>query len=264
MPRLREQQTWLASLVLEPERPADDRELLRHVAIANGSDARERIAVYVDGYPARLLEALDEAYPAVHHVIGDAAFGALVRRYAPSVPSGIYSLTDVGSELPRFLASDVLTARLPMLPDLAALEWCVLRAFHAHECSAFDATSLAHWGLDQWESACVVFQPSVSLVRSAWPIHDLWELSETPIASIDLEVEGRPQDVLVSRSGASVVCELVEPPQAVVVGALLEGLTLGDSLARLAVANEEVADVSGWFAAWAGRGLIAECRSDSI
>ena len=198
----------------------------------------------------------------MRHVVGDAAFAELVRRYAPSVPSGIYSLTDVGSELPRFLATDVLGVRLPMLPDLAALEWQVLRAFHAHECAPFDARPLAHWGLERWERARVVFHPSVALVRSPWPIHDLWMLRETPIAEIDLEVDGRSQDVLVSRSRASVVCELVAPAEAVVIGALLAGATLGDALEQLAAASEEVADVSSWFAAWAGRGLIADCRDD--
>ena len=209
-------------------------------------------------------EALDEAYPAVRHVVGGTAFAELVRRYAPSVPTGLYSLTDVGSELPRCLTTDVLTAGLPMLPDLAALEWRVLRAFHAHERAPFDPASVTHWGLDQWERARVVFQPSVALVRSAWPILDVWELRETPIAEIDLEVEGRPQNVLVSRNGAGVVCEPVESAEAVVMEALLESVPLGESLERLVVASEDVADVSGWFAAWGSRGLIAECRSDAI
>jgi hypothetical protein len=150
-----------------------------------------------------------------------------------------------------------------MLPDLAALEWRVVVAFHARERAPFDARPLAHWGLERWERARVVFQPSVALARSLWPILDLWELRETPIAEIDLEVDGRPQDVLVSRSGAAVLCELVEPAEAVVMAALLSGFRLGEALERLAAASEEVADVSSWFAAWGGRGLIADCRADA-
>ena len=39
------------------------------------------------------------------------------------------------------------------------------------------------------------------LVRSAWPIHDVWQARTQPRETIDIVVEGRPQDVVVARAG---------------------------------------------------------------
>ena len=264
MQRLREQQAWLASLVLEPGLLAGERASLEQVTPLEARAARERLAVYVDGYPARLLEALDEAYPALHHAIGDGAFHALVHRYATCVPAGIYSLTDTGSELPAFLRGDALSAKLPILPDLALLEWRVLRAFHAEQRAPLDPALLSGWQLEDWEGARMVFQPAVSIVRSAWPVYDLWQHRETPISEIDLDVTDRPQNVLVHRSEWSVECELVDDARALVLEALLDGETLGIAIERLTDAHDDVADVSEWFASWTARGLLVDCRRSGV
>jgi hypothetical protein len=279
MQRLREQQRRLAALILEPDRPASDDELLGLVGFSDAALARERLAAYVNGYPARIFEALDESFPAVRHLAGDAAFGEVVQRYSSRVPRGIYSLSDVGAELPAFLASDPIGERLPFLADLAALEWRIALAFHAHERAPLDPSSLAGWGLEHWERATIELQSSVAVVRSIWPILDLWNLRETPISEIDLELAGRAQTVLVSRDGFSVSCDLLDCAQAVVLEALLDGATLGVALERLATPSEEDADestasagstasavstapaVSKWFAGWAARGLIVHCRA---
>jgi hypothetical protein len=269
MQRLKDQQQRLAAFILEPDRPARDDELLGLLGFSEVSLARERLAAYVNAYPARIFEALDESVPAVRHLAGDTAFGEIVRRYASRVPRGIYSLSDVGAELPGLLASDSIGQRLPFLADLAALEWRIALAFHAHQRSPFDASLLAGWGLEQWEGATIELQSSVAVVRSAWPILDLWNLRETPISEIDLELAGRAQTVLVSRDGFSVSCDLVENAQAVVLEALLEGVTLGVALERLATTSTEGADestasaVSTWFSAWTARGLIVDCRAVS-
>jgi hypothetical protein len=275
MQRLREQQQRLAAFILEADRPSRDDELLELVGFSDATLARERLAAYVNGYPARIFEALDESFPAVRHLAGDAAFGEIVHRYASRVPCGIYSLSDAGAALPEFLASDPVGQRLPFVADLAALEWRMALAFHAHERSPFDPARLADWGLEQWEGATIELQSSVAVVRSAWPILDLWNLRETPISEIDLDLAGRAQIVLVSRDGFSVGCDLIESAQAVVLEALLEGVTLGAALERLAPASDEGADesaasavstapaVSKWFAAWSARGLIVDCRAAS-
>jgi hypothetical protein len=263
MRALREQQRRLAAFILEPESAARDADAIGVVRPARGEALAERLDAYVNGYPARIFDALDEAYPAVRHLLGDGAFGELSHRYGRLVPARVYSLNDVGADLPAFVATDPVATRFPFLGDLAALEWQIVRAFHAREKERFDIGSLAGWSLEAWASARLELQPSVSVVRSAWPILDLWSLRETPQRSIDLEVVGRPQDVLVARDGFSVRCELLERAQAVVLEALIDGVTLGDALERLEAADAEVVDVSGWFATWAGRGLVTGCVAAS-
>lgn len=265
MQSLADHQRWLASLILEPERLSEDPTgAVRPVALDDVEAARTRLGAYINGYPARLREALVEAYPAVRVVVGDDTFRALVERYRSAVPVGVYSLSDVGVSLPSFLTGDELSARLPFLHDLAALEWSVLCAFHSFERERFDPASVAGWGLEDWERARVTFQPSVAVRCSAWPILDLWSLRDTSPEDrreIDVEIDGRPQSVLVSRRQLTVSCELVSPAKASLLVKLLGGATLGQATESLAETTEGTPDIGAWFAEWTAQGLVVDCRT---
>jgi hypothetical protein len=267
---LADHQRWLASLILDPEPlERDAAAAVAPVAIDDVELARRRLGAYVGGYPARLHEALDEAYPAIHNIVGHDTFAALMRRYRATVPEFIYSLSDVGRELAAFLASDPLHDRLPFLADLAKLEWCVLRAFHAFEREPFDTTPLAAWSTQQWHAARFEFQPAVAIIESAWPICDLWNVRDTPRDQIDVEVVGRPQAVLVRRAGFDVHCEIVERLEAHLLVRLVAGAPLGEALDDLADGSSTTAeagdtlDVGTWFARWAAAGMITRCTSES-
>src|SRR5690242_12945260 len=78
-PTLRETQQTMASLILHPEEL--EVETPEWAAVPPRGDRRERLEVYIDGYLARVQEAIEESYPAVTHVIGHHATHALVSRY---------------------------------------------------------------------------------------------------------------------------------------------------------------------------------------
>jgi hypothetical protein len=252
---LREAQRWLAGVIL-----AGDAEAAGPGPLASpprGTIA-DRLHAHVDGYPARVREALAETFPAVAHLAGDAAFDALTRRYLPHVPAGGYGLGDVGGVLPDVLRDDPLGAELPFLADLARLEWAVHRAFHAHLASPFDPRVAAGWTPDDWAAARVRFQPGTVCIASPWPIRTLWEARRTPREEIDVVIEGRPEKGLVHRVEHRVACTPVEDAEAVVLARLLGGATLGEAVAGLAA--EDAERVGGWTASWAARGLVVACE----
>ena len=184
----------------------------------------------------------------------------MVQRYLPAVPDRIYNLNDVGAPLPAWLAGDEVANAVPLAPDLARLELAIQQAFHATLLSPFDPAPLAAWGADDWEQSIVRFQPGVALVRSPWPIHDVWQARTQPRETIDIVVETRPQDVLVSRTGYHVMPAVVAPEQAALLERLLAGERLGAALSTLetsAVAGEAV---TAGFAGWVGGGLVAGCE----
>jgi hypothetical protein len=259
-PTLRELQRWLAARVLPPEQAAalgtEGAALLGWLRLPEGAAPEERVAVYVNGYPARLHESLAETFPAVAHVLGPRAFDSLVHRYVAAVPLPSYNLNDAGAELARFLRSDEPSAGLPFQPDLAELEWRVAAAFHAREQEPADAASLAHWSLEEWERATLRFQPSVALVRSEWPILDVWNHRETPVEEIDVDLRDRPQHVLVFRSGFSVRCEELTRAEAAILAALLDGRSLAE-VGALAAEDGDSADASALFGTWMRNGLVA-------
>jgi hypothetical protein len=222
-----------------------------------GTAAEERIAVHANGYPARIHESLAATFPAVAHVVGTGAFEALAHRYLARVALSSYNLNDAGAELPRLLQDDELSAALPFLPDLAVLECKVAAAFHARERRPLEPASLAGLAMEDWERARLAFQPSVGLVVSAWPILDVWNHRETPIEEIDIDLNGRPQSVLVSRAGFEVRCQELARSEAEILAALLDGRSLGE-VATLPAAADESTDVSTLFAAWMLAGLVTD------
>jgi hypothetical protein len=252
---LRDVQRWLAGVIL-----GDDAEGAGPGPVASPprGTVAERLHAYVDGYPARVREALAEAFPAVAHLVGDAAFSALARRYLLFVPAGGYDLGEVGRALPAFLAGDALAADLPFLPDLARLEWAVQRAFHARVVPPFDPTTVEGWTPDEWAEACVRFQRGTACVASPWPIRTLWETRATPREEIDVAVVDRPEAVVVHRVGYRVACDSIDTDEARVLARLLAGATLGAATADLAPADAERLGV--WTGSWVARGLVVACE----
>ena len=256
-------QRWLASVILAPEKLDDPRfwpEVESVIKLAPCARAIERLRAYTNGLPARIFDALADDYPALRHVVGHAPFHALVRRYVPAAPAGIYNLNDVGSSLAAFLATDVLAETFPFVGDLARLEHALRLAFHAREEPPLDPATLAAWTLEDWGSARLVLQRSVALVSSRWPIRDLWAARETPIEDIDIALEHRPQHVLVHRSGYRVVCETLESEEAWALERVLARRSLGGLAEDLIARGGDGERVGAWFAGWHARALVVACE----
>jgi hypothetical protein len=259
-PALLELQQWLAASILAPERSEDAasgaRDLRRWLAAPADGMLGERLAVYVNGYPARVLEALREVFPALAHIAGSREFAALAERYIAAVELRSYNLNDAGEALADFLRRDELGEKLPLAPDLATLEWRLARAFHASAEPPLEPSVFAGWDLADWDRAVLHFQPSVAVVRSMWPIREVWEARETPRDEIDIDLQDRPDDVFVRRNGLEVECTSIHPVQAEILQALLDGQRLGEVSNRLTELGQEAAEVSTWFAAWMQAGLV--------
>jgi len=252
---LRDVQRWLANVILTADAESCG---VGPVALPPRGTAAERLHAYVDGYPARVREALSEAFPAVAHLVGDAAFSDLTRRYLPRVPTGAYSLAEVGRVVPEFLGEDVLAAELPFLADLARLEWAVQCAFHAVLVPPFDPSTVADWTPDEWTGARLCFQSGTACVASVWPIRTLWDARKTPREEIDVRIEDRPEIVVVHRVDYRVACDPLVADEARVLAGLLAGATLGEATADLSPADAE--RLGEWTASWVARGLVVACE----
>src|SRR5262245_55267840 len=97
-PTLAEIQSWLSARILDPV-PSSSADLADWITPVPRERAEERLAVYVDGYPARLHEALQESFPALANVLGPAAMTGLIRRFVAAVHLQSYNLSDAGAEL---------------------------------------------------------------------------------------------------------------------------------------------------------------------
>ena len=260
-PSLRDVQQWFASRVSPHQAPGGTGPDLLNAQ--RGTPGTARLSVYAGGYIARIRQALAEVYPALAHVMGEGAFTELSGDYARTHPSHEYNLSFAGRHLPGFLASWPRTAQLPFLPDLARLEWLVCMAFHAFDEPPMDLQALAQLSPTAWERLRVVFQPSVGLVASAWPILDIWNARTRPRNEIAIDLVNRPQRVLVSRQGMQVRCALLEPAEYDLLAGLLAQRTLGEVCGALAASEADaMPPVAAWCSAWAKQGLIIRCDAD--
>jgi len=82
----------------------------------------QRVAIYADAYMARLVEALEQDFPAVSRKLGRRAFHRLCRGYLERHPSRTPSLNPLGRKLPGFM--DPGAAR-----DLARVEVAMSEVF---------------------------------------------------------------------------------------------------------------------------------------
>jgi hypothetical protein len=251
-PSLRQLQDAMAARILGCT-SADAAPPLDWLAVPPTATAAERLLVYANGYPARVRDALADTCPALARLVGDAAFTALARRYAATVPLTSYNLNDAAARLPAFLRTDALGGEWPCLPDLAAFECQVAQAFHARERTPLDPTALS-WTLDEWDRAVLELQPSVAVMASRWPLLDLWQAVAPPAAAVAEDV---PRELLIRRAGLTVRCEPIGAGEALALRLLLAGHTLGASMERLDAAGHDPAAVSAWCARWMQNGMVA-------
>jgi len=255
-PSLAELQRALAARILAGE----GSDLDDWICVPSEADSAARVAVYVDGYPARIREALRETFPAVAQILGDGSFAAFADRYAKDVPADLQNLNLVGAALPGYLESDRVSGDLPFLPALAELEWAVDRCFHADLLPPFDPSACSEWSLDDWAGAKVGFQPGLALVCAPWPLRELRETARCERAEIDVDLVDRPDQVLVYRRDFDVVVESIEAVEADAVAALQSGELLGEVIAKLAGSGAEPEAVAGYFGRWASLGLVVICE----
>lgn len=234
----------------------DAADLAAALRLPRGVDAERRMAVYRDGYPARILDAVRDAYPAIANICGDGSFANLVRRYVRACDVAPLSLNEIGRLFPEHCERDELAQRLPFLADLARLEWAVLRAFHSREREPANATSFATWDIADWDRASFAWQPAIAIMRSAWPVLDLWQTRDTRREEINLALADRPQVVVVFRRGLDVACELLSPARATALEALLRGATLGAAMENLAALGSPPDAATAMFRDWLSAGWI--------
>lgn len=253
-PSLREFQQWMKSRILPGGTAQEDDRLLNP---QRGTPGSARMRVYAGGYLARMQEALAEVFESVHQVLGEGVFIEMAEAYAKQCPSHDYNLSFAGRHLPLFLKTWPRTEVLPFLPDLARLEWLICQAFHAYEQPAIDPQKFSAISPDSWEKIKLLFQPSVGLVASPWPIISIWQARKQPKESINIPLKDHAQQALIYRHQVQVMCEPVDPLPFQILAGLSQGDTLGVACARLDEQANENLPIAEWFSYWMRLGLIA-------
>ncbi|UWR94757.1 HvfC/BufC N-terminal domain-containing protein [Phaeobacter inhibens] len=194
---------------------------------ATGQPAGRRFSVYRNNIAVSLTEAMHSAFPLIGKLLGkqnlDGLAGLYLRTHPPSSPLMMH----YGAEFPAFLAGMEQLKHLGYLPDAARLDLALRRAYHAGDATAVDPARLAALAPDQLMATRLTLAPAVALLRSPWPIYDIWRFNTEENAP---KPRHMAQDVLITRPEFDPIIQELPPGGADWITALTSGATLEEAL----------------------------------
>jgi hypothetical protein len=204
MPQLAERQRGFAAALLNTQLPTPE-----GLVGPDGEPSPKRFAVYRNNVVVGLTEALKDAFPAVHRIVGPEFFQAMAHAYVVVKPPNSPILLDYGAGFPDFVGEFEPAAVLPYLPDVARIERAWAEAYHAPEAPPIDPAALAAIPSEQLPQIRLHLHPSTRLVWSQFPALTIWQMNfrDGVPAPVDLAAGG--EDALVVRPLADVEVRLI-------------------------------------------------------
>jgi hypothetical protein len=131
----------------------------------------ERLEIYNRQYWFRILNALGEDFPALRSVIGSRAFDAMSVAYLQAHPSRSFTLRNLGTNLPGWIAKNPHFAgrRASLAVDVARIEWAFVEAFDAGEREPLTLEQIST--LDG--NSRLALQPHLRLIELEYPVDEI-------------------------------------------------------------------------------------------
>lgn len=184
--------------------------------------AGRRFDVYRNNVAVSLTEALHEGFPVIARLLGktnmDGLAGLFLRAHPPKSPLMMH----YGEGFPEFLGELEQLAHLGYLADVARLELALRRAYHAADAAPIDPARLGAIPPGDLLDARLGFAPAAAVLRSPWPVFDIWRFNTEPGAPKPRAVA---QDVLITRPDFDPAPHPLLPGAAAWIAALMAGET---------------------------------------
>lgn len=160
-----EQQAFLEAL-FDAAKPVP-----RGLVRPQGGDATERMAIYRNNVAFSLIHALGEAFPLLADLLGRDAFIDLAQAFLRAHPPSDPLMFRYGAALPDFQAAHKGLAHVPYAADVARLDWAMNDISQAADETGLSPAQLADGHI---EDERLEFLSAMQIVRSDWPLHDLY------------------------------------------------------------------------------------------
>ena len=266
-------QRWMQAVIERPgavdeavESPAaraelDPADIDRVIRPSRSLTPVERVGVYQGMYLLRMVEALENDYPAVSHFLGEDDFAALVTRYVAAHPSRSYTLNRLGDGFPDFIRAEKSVRERAFVADLARLERAVTEVFDAAPSTPWPADEIARIPEAAWAGAVLRPIAALRLAAFRYPVNAY--LQSVKDENHDHpEVRRKPTWIAVYRKGYEVWrLDLSEDAHAFL-RALCKGRPFGKAVTE---AGRGVQGTAGpqlfrWLRDWVGEGMFSELK----
>ena len=232
MQQLAERQRDFAASVLDPALPMPD-----GLVGPDGEPDPKRFAIYRNNVVVSLIEALEEAFPAVHRIVGDDFFRAMARAYVMVQPPRSPIMLDYGAGFPDFIRSFEPAAGLPYLEDVARIELAWTEAYHAPENMPIDPSAFNEVDPDQVATIQLELHPSLRLVRSQFPALTIWQMNVADGVPAPVDLAAGGEDALIVRPAADVEVRLIPRGSLEFIQALARGRSVLVAMEAALTAN---------------------------
>lgn len=220
---------------------------------ASETDLPERLRIYRDNIMLGLLGVLNEHYPAVRALVGDAFMDQMGRDFIRQNPPQEGCLSFYGAEFPAFIAGFAPAAGLAYLPDVARLERALLNAEQASDDDALQPEELG--GLNTDGEIYLPLRACVSLLRSSYPVAAIRDYALDPDRHALPDIHSGGTCLLVTRRLFKGEAHVIEEADNHLLAALAARQPLGEAL-EITLQHFPEFDFAGFLQTCMGRGIF--------
>lgn len=235
----------------------------RYIAGNSRLSPVEQLEIYREQFWLRHTGSLVEDYPGLGGILGQDDWQRLVETYLLERAPTSHTLRDLGLELPELVERSHWLPHHALCIDMARLERIYVEIFDAADAPPLDAARLAAIPEAAWESAQLITNPALRLVKVSYPVVELRHaLREAQGSAVPIP-EPEPQFLAVFRQDLRLISERMSAGAFALLDALTRRVPL---VAACELAQREVpteagtiaAEIGAWFQHWAARGWIVE------
>jgi hypothetical protein len=156
---------------------SDDAPIPVTVQLASGPATTSRFGVYRNNVMAGLIRALAQRFPVSRKILWPETFEGAARLFVTKQPPRSPVLLHYGAAFPQFLRSVGHGAAAEYIADIAELEAARTFAYHAADAEPLASDAFAALSPAALPDMRLTLHPSVSLLRSRFPVISIWEAS---------------------------------------------------------------------------------------
>jgi len=229
--------------------------------------AADRLEIYRNAYRVRLIDALDDAYPVLHAVLGDDDFTALGEAFIAAHPSVHRSIRWYGSELAEFLRQCPPFAEQPIFSELALLEWTLAEVFDSADADPKPRAALSAVDPSAWSELRFVFHPSLRRLDLQWNTAAVWQATSRDEEPPDPACGERPVPWLLWRQNLQNFFRSMTADEAAALESARRGCTFGEiceTLTEWLPEGEIPLRAASLLGLWADSGIIVAVNSEPV
>jgi len=166
-----------------PALPELQHEMMRRILRQEGAEGlpiepagpftpEQRLQVYKNNTHATLRDLLKDSFPVTTILLGDKFMNFATKQFIEAFPPASGDMNAYGIDFPQFLANLPNLKEFPYVPDVAMLEWLAHEAYMSKRLPVLMPEQLAQ-AADPL-TLKLHLQPHVHLLRSGWPVDELW------------------------------------------------------------------------------------------